>query len=137
MDDLKISPLDSARRLALEAGLDFAARFAGAPRPLSTETVETLYNAFLAEQIDDNDAVIALGLSFGETFLAHGDFEWVQVVDEYGDETCLALTGKTLFCAPISMIKKRLARGERPDIRLLREATIEQILTQAEDADDR
>lgn len=137
MDDLKISPLDPPQRLALEAGLNFAARFAGAPRPLSTEAVEALYNAFLEEEIDDSDAIIALGLSFGETFLAHGDFEWVRVVDEYGDETCLALTGKTVFCAPISMIQKRLERGERPDIRLLREATIEQILAQAEDADDR
>lgn len=137
MDDLKITPLDPAQRLALEAGLNFAARFASAPRPLSAETVEALYNAFLEEGIDDPDAIIALGLSFGETFLAHGDFEWARVIDEHGEETCLAVIGKAQFCAPISMIQKRLARGEQPDIRLLREATIELLLGSVEDADDR
>jgi hypothetical protein len=125
--DPQISLLTPDLKSALESGLDLAARLAAAPRPLSDVHVEALYNAFLDEGVEDVEAIIALGLSFGESFVTRGGFEWVRVLDEYGEETCVAVLGKATFCSPISMIQKRLARAERPDIRLLREATIRDI----------
>jgi len=87
-----------------------------------------LYDGFLAERLEREDALIALGLSFGEQIVRTADFEWVRVSDEYGEETCVAPRGKTVHCAPISMIKKRLMRGEVVDLARLRDHTIEVIL---------
>jgi hypothetical protein len=135
--DTRISALTPDLKSALESGLDLAASLTGASRPLSDAHIEALYNVFLDEGVEDVEAIIALGLSFGESFVSRGGYEWVRVQDEYGEENCVAVTGKSLFCAPISMIQKRLADGERPDIRLLREGTIQRLMELAKDAGER
>ncbi|CAN5536150.1 hypothetical protein BH10PSE3_BH10PSE3_12990 [soil metagenome] len=134
--DTRISALTPDLRSALESGLDLAARLV-APRPLSDAHIEALYDALLDESVENVEAIIALGLSFGETFVSRGGYEWVRVQDEYGEENCVAMMGKSLFCAPISMIQKRLADKERPDIRLLREGTIGRLAELAENAGER
>ena len=109
---------------ALEAGLDFAARIADAPRPLDIANVQRLYDDYLNEQITDEDAIISLGLAFGDEVRRHGNFVWARVVDKYGDETCVAAPKHEVHSAPISMIQKRLRRQERIDLKHLRDATI-------------
>jgi Domain of unknown function (DUF3806) len=98
---------------ALEAALSFAARIARVERPLSLEQVQDLYDGFLEEEIDDADAIMALGLSFGQCLISSGPFEWVRVTDEYGEETSVSVAGATIYIHPISMIQKRLADGEK------------------------
>lgn len=98
---------------ALEAALSFAARIARVERPLSLEQVQDLYDGFLEEEIDDADAIMALGLSFGQCLISSGPFEWVRVTDEYGEETSVAVIGATIYIHPISMIQKRLADREK------------------------
>ena len=56
--------------------------------------------------------------------MTHGEFEWVRVIDDYGEETCVAAKGFCAFCAPISMIQKRIQRGDLPDFAAMRDATI-------------
>ena len=111
---------------ARESSLDTAARLAGASRPLGTKHVQALYDVLVAEDAGD-EALIALGLAFGELIAAAPDFEWVRVSDEYGEETCVAARGKEISCAPISMIQKRIERRERVDIAELRDGIIASI----------
>jgi hypothetical protein len=46
------------------------------------------------------------------------------VIDDNGEETCLSPLGKMIYCAPISMIQKRVRRNEALDIEVLVEETI-------------
>jgi len=135
---MQIRALTDDETLARDAGLNMAADIIGAPRPLTLAHVQTLYNALLAEAATD-DALISLGLAFGEQIiLAAPNFEWARVSDEYGDETCVAARGKNIFCAPISMIQKRIRRKEHVELALMRDETIAIIEKRiAEGAQDR
>ena len=112
---------------ALNSGLDFAARIAWARRPLSLPDVQNLYDGFLEEEVEDADAIMALGLSFGQCLVGCGPFEWVRVIDEFGEETSVAAVGSAIYVHPISMIQKRLARRETVDIEQLCNDTLTQI----------
>lgn len=122
----QLRPLTSNEISAREAGLEMAARLADASRPLSVAHVQALYDVLLAENAGD-EALIALGLAFGEQIIAASDFEWARVSDEYGDETVVAAPKKEIFCAPISMIQKRVQRQERLDLAVFRDDTIAMI----------
>ncbi|MGD2131322.1 MAG: DUF3806 domain-containing protein [Maricaulaceae bacterium] len=123
-----LRPLSADELLALDEGLAFAMRISQASqRPLSVQQVQSLYDSFLEEEIDAPDALIALGLAFGETIVEESNFEWVRAEDEYGEETCLSPPGKNIHCAPISMIQKRLRRKEAVSIEQLRDETIKVI----------
>ncbi len=136
-EPIRWRPLDADLGEALVQGLDFTARLARAERPLSAAALQRLYDAFIDESIEDADAIISLGLSFGESIIQSGHFEWVRVSDEWGDETALAVLDKALYCHPISMIQKRLRVGERISIAELRESTILVLLERAEQSDKR
>ena len=105
--------LSAEERDALEAGLNFAARLAECDPPLSLDQVQQIYNAFLEENVDDADAIIALGLAFGQCIVSSGPFEWVRVSDEYGEETSIAVLGAAIYLHPVSMIQRRLEQRER------------------------
>lgn len=123
-----LRPLSSDDIAARDAGLDLAARLIDASRPLRMNEVQALYDALLAGCIDgDGDASIALGLAFGEQIVSKAAFEWMRVADEYGEETCVSPFGKEIFCAPISMLQKRLKRREATDVARLRDEIIEVI----------
>ena len=119
MDAPKIRELNADEVLAVESGLAFAARIAAVERPLSLDQLQTLYDGFLNEAVDDANAVIALGLSFGQCVLSSGPFEWVRFQDDHGEETSLAVIGASICVHPISMIQKRLQRGEAISIEVL------------------
>jgi len=124
---------------ALNAALDLAARLANAPRPLRSDLIEALYNRIHGSDLRNPTHIIALGLAFGDELLKHGDFEWVRVTDDYGEETCVAIRGLSVYCSPISMIQKRLSRSELPDFVELRKATIammeDMVTTKTEERD--
>jgi hypothetical protein len=126
--------LNAEEKVALEAGLDLAARIAGASRPLSLAQVQALYDGFLEEGITDTDSIIALGLAFGDDMVRHGGLIWVRVIDEYGDETCVSAPHHIVDAAPISMIQKRLNRKEDVDLLALRAATLQAIERQVQKA---
>jgi len=137
--DPEIRPLTVAEVEALEAGLNLASRLADAPRPLRSDQIEALYNLIYGSDARKTDHIIAVGLAFGDDLLRHGAFEWVRVIDDYGDETCVAIPGLSVYCAPISMIQKRLSRGELPGFVELRKATIssmeDMVTTKTEERD--
>jgi hypothetical protein len=124
--------LTSDEIVALEQGLNFAAKLAQGDRPLSARELQVLYDAFLREHVTEPDAIISLGLAFGENIAHTEAFEWVRVEDEYGEETSLRLVGKTVYCHPISIIQKRLEAQEDADIGQLTGDTISNVLEMAE-----
>ncbi len=134
---MEISALNSEQRNALNDGLNFAARIAGKVRPINSETVQKLYDDFLNENVTNTEAIISLGLSFGQLFVEKNEFEWVRVSDEYGEETVVSPKGWRTICSPISMIQKRLERNEHVDICDLYENTVSSILQIIEDGADK
>lgn len=123
-----LRPLSSDEITARDAGLDLAARLINGASPLRIDQVQALYDGLLAGRVDGGgDASIALGIAFGEQIVSKAAFEWMRVSDEYGDETCVSAPGKEIFCAPISMLQKRLKRREAIDIAQLRDEMIELI----------
>ncbi len=132
-----IRALSADEAAALEEGLDFAGRIAGAARPLTIATVQRLYDGYLDEGIADNDAIIALGLAFGDDVARHGGLVWVRVIDDIGEETCIAPPHRMAFAAPVSMIRKRLGRAEKVDLAALRAATLDTISEQMRTASPR
>ena len=133
---MEISELDSDQQSALNDGLNFAARVASKDRPLNSKAVQELYDGFLNENISNPEAIIALGLSFGQLFVEYNEFEWVRVSDEYGEETVVSPKGWRTICSPISMIQKRLERNEQVNIINLYEHTLSSIRRIIEDGAD-
>jgi hypothetical protein len=109
---------------AREAALNYAARIAESERPLPDKELQYLYDGFLRENILETKAVIALGLSFGESLTLSMDLEWVRFSDVWGEETGLAPPALTCYCSPINIIQKRLERKEALNIAQLRIDTI-------------
>ena len=105
-----------------------AERLVGAQMPCSFCQVEALYVALFEDDLpDDSVFIIAAGLAFGSLFVDGGGFEWLRISDEYGEETVVALIGKQIWVAPISMIHKRLARRERLDMAKLKQDAVKAI----------
>jgi hypothetical protein len=103
---------------ALEQGLALAASMAGMASELSMQQVQSLYDKALRKKPSD-DELIAIGLAFGQQIIAKTGFAWVRISDQWGDETCVGPVGRSLHCAPISMIQKRLDRRDREDLETL------------------
>ena len=121
----RLRPLLSDEIAARDTGLALAAQLVGASLPLRIDQVQALYDALLTARVDGGgDASIALGLAFGEQIVSTAAFEWMRVSDEYGEETCVSPPGKEIFCAPISMLQKRLKRREAIDVARLRDEMI-------------
>lgn len=101
---------------ALHSGLKLAEQLAGVEGPLTTSDVQALYDAALDRGESEAELEIAIGLAFGALFVDGAEFEWARISDQWGDETCVAVVGKMVHAAPISMIQKRLHRGEQVSI---------------------
>lgn len=119
--------LTPSEREAMEQALRLAARMAKKALPLGFADVQRLYDHALRQAERDDEEVIALGIAFGAAINERAGFDWVRVSDQWGDETCVGPPDKTIHCAPISMIQKRLNRQEQVDLRQLAEASISRI----------
>ena len=119
--------LTPSERDAMEQALRLAERMAKKALPLGFADVQQLYDDALAQAERDDEEVIALGIAFGAAINERSGFDWVRVSDQWGDETCVGPPKKTIHCAPISMIQKRLNRQEQVDLRQLGEASISRI----------
>jgi hypothetical protein len=111
---------------AKEQALVLAARVAGTSS-LGFPELQSLYDRMLIQSDRNDEEVIALGIAFGAVINEWAGFDWVRVSDQWGDETCVGPPHKTIHCAPISMIQKRLNRQEEVDLRQLADASISRI----------
>lgn len=57
-----------------------------------------------------------LGVVLGDAFALALGMEWVTVADEYGRDPALRVPGTTTLLFPLTMISKRVERGETVDV---------------------
>ncbi|MGI9412020.1 MAG: DUF3806 domain-containing protein, partial [Hyphomicrobiales bacterium] len=134
---MQIRPLSLDEKSALDDGLNLAARLVDGRRPLSSDQIQELYDVMLSKHADFAEGLVATGLAFGELIAGKTGFEWVRVSDEYGEETGLSLPGKQIFCAPVSMIQKRIEGAEASDIAALCDELVRTLQAQANASDQR
>lgn len=135
MDVPVISPLTDSQIAEIDAALGRAAEWAGVDGSPGPEKVQEIYDAFLEQEINDSDWKLTLGIAFGQVLVDRGGLEWVRVMDSHGEEVCVAVQGKKCFCAPISMIEKRIDRAERLSIARLCADTLDLLDAQSQKTD--
>jgi len=57
-----------------------------------------------------------LGIVLGDAFVQELGMEWVMVSDEYGRDPAVRLPGTSILLFPLTMISKRVERGEDVDV---------------------
>ena len=127
---MEIRELTSDERAALTSGISLAKKLLDRRTPLGSEEVQELYDYFLGREDEFPEGVIALGIAFGALIEAKAKYQWVRVSDEFGEETVLSPQSHKIICSPISIIQKRLQRGEAINIAYLRDQIIEGVEAQ-------
>lgn len=61
----------------------------------------------------------SLGITLGDVFVQDMGLVWVAVEDEYGRDPALSLPGTSVLLFPLTLISKRIERGEDVDVREL------------------
>jgi hypothetical protein len=69
----------------------------------------------------------SLGVAFGDVLASALPLRWVMVTDEYGTDPTLRYKQTTVNVNALTMISKRIERGERVDLSRLFETTTEQL----------
>ena len=59
----------------------------------------------------------ALGIALGDAFAQKLGLEWVTVEDEYGRSPAVRYPNTSVIAFPLTMISKRIERGEDVDVR--------------------
>jgi hypothetical protein len=124
MEAPAFSPPSEQQHIAIQMNLAKAAEWAGVDSTPDAAKVQEIYDAFLEHEILDPDRTITVGVAFGQLLVDRGGLEWVSVSDEHGTEICVAIPGLQSFCAPLSMMDKRIARAEPLNIEQLCEDTL-------------
>lgn len=57
-----------------------------------------------------------LGIVLGDVFVQDLEMEWIMVEDEYGRDPAVRLPNTTMILFPMTMISKRIERGEKVDV---------------------
>ena len=68
-----------------------------------------------------------LGIILGDAFVQDMGMEWVMVEDEYGRDPAVRLPNTTILLYPMTMISKRVERGENVDVFDLYNGTASQV----------
>jgi hypothetical protein len=63
----------------------------------------------------------SLGITFGDILLQKLNLLWVMVEDEHGRDPALIVPGTSIIVYPLTVISKRIERGESVDIQDLYE----------------
>jgi len=67
-------------------------------------------------QPDQTYELQCLGVVLGDAFVQELEMEWVMVEDEYGRNPAARLPGTSIILYPLTMISKRIERGEKVDV---------------------
>ena len=132
---MEIRALSPDERKALEDGLSLAAKLVDAEPPLSADQVQDVCNVLQTKHSDFAEGVIAVGLALGQLIVEISDYEWVRVIDEFGEETALSPPSVQFACHPISMIQKRISRNESVNIAHLRDESVRVLAERNADGD--
>jgi len=69
----------------------------------------------------------SLGIAFGDVLATELPLRWVMVTDEYGTDPTLRFTATTVQINALTMISKRIERGEEVNLTELLRSTREQL----------
>jgi hypothetical protein len=69
----------------------------------------------------------SLGITLGDALSQRMGWEWVAVEDEYGRDPALKIPGSTLTLFPMTMISKRIEKGELVDVHKLFSGVIQKV----------
>lgn len=75
-----------------------------------------------AIDVHDTYALQSLGVALGFVLVDELGFHWVIVEDKYGRDPAVKFADTSVLAFPLTMIAKRVERGERPDVRGLVES---------------
>jgi hypothetical protein len=78
-------------------------------------------------QRDEADKLQCLGITFGDALVESLPLEWVMVEDGYGRDPALRLSGSSALVFPLTMISKRVEKGESVDVLSLYDQICEQV----------
>lgn len=68
-----------------------------------------------------------LGIALGQVFAAETPLRWVMVEDEYGRDPALQYPDTTILLFPLTMISKRIEKGQEVDVADLFRGTMEMV----------
>jgi hypothetical protein len=68
-----------------------------------------------------------LGIVLGDAFVQDMGMEWIMVEDEYGRDPAVRLPNTTIILYPMTMISKRIERGDKVDVFELYNGTAAQV----------
>ena len=74
-----------------------------------------------------------LGITLGDALIQELGLEWVMVEDEYGRDPALRKPGTTVLAFPLTMISKRVERGEEVVVRDLFDGVVDYVRRMASD----
>lgn len=74
-----------------------------------------------------------LGVTFGDALAQELELEWVMVEDEYGRDPAIRKPGTTVIAFPLTMISKRIERGEQVNVRELFDGVVDHLRRMAAD----
>jgi len=120
----KITTPDDDERQRLDRQRDVVARllgddpanrrkFATAAGKLGTIRAVLAAKLFRADQTYE---LQCLGVVLGDAFVLELGMEWVTVTDEYGCDPALRVPTTSILLFPLTMISKRIERGETVDV---------------------
>ena len=72
----------------------------------------------------------SLGIVLGDALAQKLDLNWIEVEDEYGVDPALRFKDSSVIAFPLTMISKRVEKGEQVDIRVLFEGMVDLISQQ-------
>ena len=129
----KFAELSSADRVRLEKQRAVVAT--AAKKQLGTTLTKTKSDLPVLQRIIDERMfkksqtyeLQCLGVAFGDVLASELPLRWVMVTDEYGTDPTLRFKETTLQINALTMISKRVERGEAVNISELLRATREQL----------
>lgn len=69
----------------------------------------------------------SLGIAFGDVLVSELPLRWVMVTDEYGTDPTLRFKDTTVQINALTMISKRIEKGQKVDLSALLDITREQL----------
>ena len=76
-----------------------------------------------------------MGVVFGDAIVQECGWLWRMVEDEYGRDPCVKVPGSSMILFPLTMISKRIERGEEVDVLALFNTVIADTTARAKTAD--
>lgn len=119
----KIEPMSADDAAHVERQRDWVRGHYGPDAQHEYETVEgklvLLDHIIKAKWIQPTETwkLQSLGITLGDVFVQDMGLVWVAVEDEYGRDPALKLPGTSILLFPLTLISKRIERGEDVDIR--------------------